>query len=383
MAHMTNSMHVPPDRLTQADFPPLPPLRIDIATAPYQAHKGQSLHLLDVQLLIEGFEHTGAVFTALYRNSWTSQSFEIALKWGQATGAQNAAQLPLIVLPFLDDDKLATLAERQISGLDLCGNALLIIPGKVMVQRSGQPNRFRLERGLKSPYTGKAALVGRALLMQPHFATATDLLNYIRVRGGKLSQALVSRTLKALGEDLVVSSDKGQGLLVLQPTKLLDQLVKGWQASTGGLVKRHQRLLWRGKVNLPPEQLLAALTSSAVHSGQRFTATGLLTSSRYTNLSSGAERSAYVDSVGTLLNKLEAEETQRFPNLELWRAPDDAVYFDTVTSADGITWASALQTYLELATGDARTQQAALPLREGMLEEAMQKLNAAKESGSE
>ncbi len=369
---MATSVHSPPERLTQADLPLVPLVTIELDRDLIGSKRDwQIMHKLNVRSRVNGFDTSVVTFAAVYKTNWTAQSFEAAIKQLDSA-AFSAPVFPLVLLPYLDEAKLEVLAARQISGLDLCGNALLIVPGKLLVQRSGQPNRFKIERGLKSPNMGKASLVGRTLLVRPQFDTANNLLEFIRVQGGDLSQALVSRTLKALAEDLVVSNDKGRGIEVLQPEKLLDRLVEGWQASAGGIARREQRLLWRGRVPLPDMEgsdyvLRSILNVQASQQRQRLVMTGLSSASTWTNLSSGDLHAVYVDAVGDLLVGLNAEETRRFPNLELWRPPDEAVYFSARHDADGGRWASQVQTYLEMATEDARTQAAAVALRASIL----------------
>jgi hypothetical protein len=364
---MADPMHTPPEVLTQSDLPVLPLVELNRARNLYSTKDGQLLDLIGVRVLGAGFGDVGAVYYAVYRKTWTAQSLEAALKLLRGAVVPENQYLPLVILPYLDEDKLAALADQKISGLDLCGNALLIMPGRLLVYRSGRPNRYRVDQGLKSPYTGKASLVSRALLERPRFATAKALLGFIEARGSTLSQPLVSRTLRALEDDLMASQAKEQGIAVLQPEKLLDRLVSGWQTNLGNPAQRESRLLWRGTVNLPAAELLPVLATKARAAGQRFSATGLMSATHWTNLSSGDGQAAYADVLGDLLNDLDATATRRFPNLELWRTPDDAVYFNATTGQDGSVWASRLQTYLELVTGDARTQQAAQPLRQLLL----------------
>lgn len=364
------AVHTPPTSLAQAELPELPLVTVERAGDTHHAPGGQRLDTLSLRSRAAGFEGPGARYAAAYRADWTAQSFESALKQLNGAGLEGSGLLPLVVLPYLNEEKLAVLAGRQVSGLDLCGNALLIFPGRVLVQRSGQPNRFRVERRLQSPYTGRASLVGRALLAQPSFGTAGGLLAFIHGRGGELSQALVSRSLRALEDELIVSQSRGQGVRLIQPARLLDRLARGWQALAERPGPQEDRLLWRGRVELPPEDLLPTLAARAQAGGARLTATGLTSASRLTNLSSGDLTSVYIDDARNLLSGLEAQETRRFPNLELWRPPDEAVYFDTVQGQEGGVWASPLQAYLEMANGDARTQQAASSLRAAMLERA-------------
>jgi hypothetical protein len=49
---------------------------------------------------------------------------------------------PLLFLPFLGEQQLQELEQEKISGIDLCGNGVVVVPGKFAVFRSGGKNRF-------------------------------------------------------------------------------------------------------------------------------------------------------------------------------------------------------------------------------------------------
>ena len=68
---------------------------------------------------------------------------------------------------------------------------------------------------------------------------------------------------------------------------------------------------------------------------------------------------------------------QFFPNVELLETDDERVYFDA-RSNDGRMLASPVQTWLELATGDKRSQEVANELRARLLRE----LEARREAGN-
>jgi hypothetical protein len=59
-----------------------------------------------------------------------------------------------------------------------------------------------------------------------------------------------------------------------------------------------------------------------------------------------------------LLEQLPGSQADRFPNLELIETEDETVYFDA--RHDGNSWwASPVQVYLELMTGDKRDRETA------------------------
>ena len=49
---------------------------------------------------------------------------------------------PMIIVPFLNEEQLAELDRQGVSGLDLCGNGIVVIPGKLAVYRTGAKYHF-------------------------------------------------------------------------------------------------------------------------------------------------------------------------------------------------------------------------------------------------
>src|SRR5438105_860269 len=50
--------------------------------------------------------------------------------------ARAAKVNPLVVVPYLAEEQLARLEQIGVSGLDLCGNGVLTIPGELLVLRT-------------------------------------------------------------------------------------------------------------------------------------------------------------------------------------------------------------------------------------------------------
>jgi hypothetical protein len=67
-----------------------------------------------------------------------------------------------------------------------------------------------------------------------------------------------------------------------------------------------------------------------------------------------------------LLKPLSGNQSDRFPNLELIETEDETVYFDA-RQKDNFWWASPVQVYLELMTGDKRDQETAEQVRSFLL----------------
>ncbi|WP_394796895.1 hypothetical protein [Armatimonas sp.] len=312
-------------------------------------------------------EHEGKAFTFAteYKPNWQERAFQAALERATAT-QQEPGHYPLIVLPYLSEKHLDTLAKNRVSGLDLCGNGLILVPGHWLIRQSGKPNRFRIEQTLRNPYQGKASLVGRTLLQQGTFAKLDDLHAEIVRRGGEASLALVSRAVQRLEEDVVTLRTEGSRVRLVQPEKLLDALVQAYEP-------RRVRLVWRGKVP-EPEKALPLLFARAKERGRCAIMTGIGSATRYAPLAMESTLRLYLSpesDVSSFLSELGAVPGERFPNLEIYAYPDETCFFDGKAGENGVVWASPLQTYLEMKrNGDIRLQESAAAIRPQILGEA-------------
>ncbi|MCX6365160.1 MAG: hypothetical protein NTX57_00395, partial [Armatimonadetes bacterium] len=237
---------LPPRSLASGGAWSFPPLALSVQTA--------------AETLVQvAYDDQIVAFVAEYKASWQERAFQAALEWAQARRQEEP--YPLVVLPYLSDERIQTLLTYRISGVDLCGNGLILVPGRWLIRQSGKPNRFRIEQALRNPYQGKASLVGRTLLQQSTFPRLDDLHNEIARRGGEVSLALVSRAVQRLEEDVMTLRKEGSRVRLVQPEKLLDALVDAYEP-------RRVRRVWRGKV-ADPVSALPLLFARARERGQR------------------------------------------------------------------------------------------------------------------
>ncbi|GGB84291.1 hypothetical protein GCM10008019_45390 [Deinococcus soli (ex Cha et al. 2016)] len=308
-------------------------------------------------------------FELIYRPAWSRRDFEGVLRQ-----ADYAAGTPLVVLPYLDRGKLNALLSAGVSGMDLCGNFALTQHGTWLIYASGAPNRFKIHTPLQNPYQGKSAFVGRALLQQPAYPTVQALQQTIEAQGGTVSLALVSRALNALKADVIVGSTPGTRVLLLQPERLLDHLIAGWKNA-----QKKPRVLWRGRVAQPLPHILPQLFQNARDAGLSAFVTGLGSASRYADITMENVAYVYAERPELLLKGIPAAPGERFVNLEILELPDPSAAYATILDDEGVRWASALQTYLEMQAGEIRLQESAQPLRQRLLDR-MQDLIAHYES---
>ena len=285
----------------------------------------------------------------------TPQGVQLAV--AQARAAVRQGEHPMIQVPYLSPEWLEKLERQGVSGVDLCGNGVIVVPDRLWIQRSGQPNRYRESRALIDPYRGRSAMVGRALMQRPSWSGLNALAEWTKEQGARLSLSQVSKAVRAMEEDLVVSRAKGS-IVVSDPQRLLDQLGRGWGRPSIGA--RQFLTLPGGRESLADLSAIPSL---------KWTVTGQSAGSRYVVHVQGGPQQIAVTDVASARIRLGGviEPVPSFADVELLETHEPGFYFGCETDEKGIRWASRLQTWLELQNGDARQQEAAQELRRQIL----------------
>jgi hypothetical protein len=333
--------------------------------------------------VLEGQPKAGATrrFDAYVEASWRGSKARFALEC-KATSTPKAFQdalnvlkssslrkgyRPMLMLPCLSEMQLKELEKEGISGIDLCGNGMVVVPGRFAVFRSGEKNRFSSSSPIKNIYRKNSSMVGRVFLVRPVYDTVQEICAEINRRNllvnrwdkRPMSLPTVSKSLKVLGEDLILER-KGT-IRLLQPDKLLEKLSENYAApkitervrlkvpEEGGAI-RELLLKQSQELNLP---LVAAGTSSV---GQ------------YAVMQRGDVISVYCPCLEVLLERLPGSQSDRFPNLELVETEDETVYFDARQEGN-FWWASPVQVYLELMAGDKRDRETAEQVKSFLLKD--------------
>jgi hypothetical protein len=71
----------------------------------------------------------------------------------------------MVFMPFLTVQQLQDLEREGYSGIDLCGNGVVVAPGTFVVHRSGGKNRFPSSALIKNIYRKNSSMVGRAFFL--------------------------------------------------------------------------------------------------------------------------------------------------------------------------------------------------------------------------
>jgi hypothetical protein len=338
-----------------------PPLQVtDSQTEPPFTVKGRSA-AMDA-LLTLGWQGRTYRFGVETKRLWTPKVIAEAMAAAREN-AGKASVYPLILIPYLSEERVLALEAEGISGIDLCGNGVVVVPNELLVLRTGFPNCFRWEGTIKNVYRKNSSIVARTFLLVPQFDSVKEALAEIRRRGGDVAAATVSKVCKSLEADLVLERGRGadpvaRRLRLLQPEKLLDLLADNY-------VPPEVSQTFRGKCSLPPEVLRERLAKGEVNSGVRVVLTGASSVEAYAVMAREPVQCFYCTDVGKIVTSLagDVRETPRFANVTFQETRDDFVYFDRRPDLA----ASPIQAYLELIKGDNREKETADQVRRMIL----------------
>ena len=336
----------------------LPPLRVRLDSEGSRLETGGRLRRPDANASVDvTWKDRTFRFAAELTVQTTPKAFHDAIE--RIRAAASAAEMrPLLVAPYLAPERLEELESRGVSGIDLSGNGVVVVPGELLVFRTGNPNRYPAGRRIRNVYAGASSLVARVFLLRPRFETVQSVMDEITARGGRVSLSTVSKVLKVLDEDLVIRRD-GRTSELLQPDELLDRLADSYRPPRAGALRSYR---WVGG----PVDLGEALAGW----GGRLVRTGEASVDRYAVMPREKTSRCYCTSITIVEERLQGrlDEEARFPDLELIKTGDPTVYFDT-RSEDGVPAASPIQCWLELQAGDKRQVDAATTVRGRMLEQ--------------
>ncbi|WP_035613474.1 hypothetical protein [Haloferula sp. BvORR071] len=302
----------------------------------------------------------------------TPEAIERAIAKASATGGA-----PLILVPYLSDKRLDELEQRRVSGIDACGNGLIISPGKLLVSRRGNPNLYPDSRSLNKPFNGRSAMVGRMLLAQGRWPSLNALHQALATNGavdeiGKpLSLSQVSKAVSALVEERIVRK-AGGSIILTEPLLLLEELAKAWKMP-GDPVTYFANV----EDGLNIADCLSSLSLSTPVAGYqrllRWGVTGESSVSLHSALPRHGPLKIAVSNILMALNamgrRITKAVTPGFADVQFIETKESGFYFGNIVGTDGLRWASLLQTWLELQAGDARQQESARDLKKRLIEE--------------
>lgn len=276
---------------------------------------------------------------------------------GEKTAGKSAGKssFPIIIAPYLSEQTLNRLAEAEISGIDLSGNGVVVIPGKLFVYRAGAKNKFLSNAPIKNVFRGTSSLVVRVFFNKPEYKNVGEILNEITTRGGKTTLPTVSKVLKALEEELLIA--KGEKVRLLDAKKLLDLLIKNYR-----------RPQVRRTLSIKCTDMSPALEKMSENAKKKNVSFACDYPGRYTVMPSETfPLKIYTESIDELLEGVNFAETIRFPDIILLETDEPTVYFDRRKEQKSY-FLSPLETFLQLSTEGKREKEAASLMIRKLLE---------------
>jgi len=311
---------------------------------------------------IKRYNSAKSVTEAIYTAKQTVRAY--GSLWPESPGTENQIY-PLIITPWLSWENLMLLENELVSGIDLCGNGAITLPG-IQIRRAGQPNAYPDSRLVRNVYSGNTSLVARVFLLRPSYTSVNNIIEEIKTRDGEITQPTVSKAIRQLQEDLIISKEK-KNIRLVQSDKLLERL-----SSEFSKPKIRQTIQF--KINDAP--IGRTLSDAAKIAGAKIALTGNSSVDLFTAFAQEPLVSFYCNKpLSNLLKALKEppELDSKFPNVRLIETEDPTVYFDAkYNEADSVFTSSIVQTWLELNAGDGRQKEAAIKIKQLILENLQQ-----------
>jgi len=338
----------------------LPPLRIRLLKNNIIPGLNQRF-----KAIIELSWHQNIVRCAVeYKSLYTPKAFRDGLNFLKLLMLPRGYE-PLLFMPFLSEEHLLDLEREGISGIDLCGNCVVIVPGMLAIFRSGGENRFSTSAPIKNIYRKNSSMVGRVFLLKYRYDGVQEICAEVNRRNilinkwnkKPMSLATVSKSLKTLEQDLIIQRNKT--IQLIQPDKLLEKLSRNYNSPT-----------ITGQVRIKISEGRAGIQKLLLNYSKELNipivATGLSSVDKFAVMKREELLSVYCPHMDTLLERIQGSISDRFPNLEIIETNDEPVYFDAWQEGD-FRWASPIQVYLELMMGDRRDRETAEQMKSDIL----------------
>lgn len=279
----------------------------------------------------------------------------------------------MFLAPYLSPAILERLIREGVSGIDLSGNGVVIIPGEWFVMRTGNENRYPSSAPIKNIYRGRSSLVCRALLLRAEYPSVGAIVDALRDdKGGNtgVTQATVSKVLKTLQEELLITragEGRSSSIRLTQPGELLDRLVRNYQQPKTSRILRGVpvRTIPGDEDDVSETTPMAIMAAAAERAGVRYAIDQVAS---YASFPGSEEVRIYVQSLAPIIDADAIREDDRFATVRLVETRDPTAYFDTRV-VGGTSRVSPIQVYLELANGTKREREISDTVRARILSE--------------
>jgi len=159
----------------------------------------------------------------------TPKVLELMSPWFARIKSVAQQETFVLICPYLSPRSQQYCLKKNINFVDLCGNILIQIPGKLLIQRLNRPNIYKENQIYRNPFGGASSRVIRVLLQVPGKSwTVTEIEKELEIESKrqkrkdlfKLSISSISKTIRALQEDLLIQR-RNLKIVVTDPKQLL------------------------------------------------------------------------------------------------------------------------------------------------------------------
>ncbi len=261
-------------------------------------------------------------------------------------------EILLLAAPFMGESGMAKCAEAGISWLDLSGNADVRAPGLRLYVR-GEKNKFISPGRNENPFAPKSSRIARHLLYQPGKSWTQREL----AEDTGLGEGFVSRIVKSLEAQQLVSRDSTGRLMLNKADVMLDAWLQGYDFTRHAIIRGH--LAGRSG-----EEIQGKISAILRDQSVKHAATGLGAAWLYSHFAAFRTVSIYLAEWpdNKLLEQIGFRQTDSGANVWLI-IPKDADLFHAVQPVEDIPCVHRIQTWLDLKFHPERAEEAAVELR--------------------
>lgn len=324
---------------------------------------GNGEHKADFNLKNQGSEidlilqTSGHLFLVELRNSGTVSSVNSAIdKLDEIIAKINQKAVPVVAVPFMGDVGRQLCSKRNVSWLDLSGNANIVTSG-LRVQIEGKPNQFKRKGRPKNVFAPKSSRIARRLLIAPgQYFTQRELTHET-----KLDEGLVSRVVREMEKSGLLIRNESGAVKPKDPDILLDAWSEKYSFSDHRIIKGF--VAERNSTDI-----VANLAQSFRNNKFDFAVTGLSAAWLMTHFAAYRTSTIYLSEEPSeeALKKLNFVKEDRGTNVWLV-IPNDEGVFDGSLEVEKVRCVSPVQVYLDLKGHPERAKEAAENLREQFL----------------
>ena len=216
-----------------------------------------------------------------------------------------------------------------------------------------EKNIFREKRSIKDIYSNNSSILPCYLLSEGRVDNNLKrIAASLIAKGGSLSLGTISKVLKSLADELLISRS-GEEIKVIQPAILLSKLLQSYKKPA---------IIEKIYIKLPDDQEEARNTLNKSFGPTNWMFTGESSAFKYATKTRDYQYEIYVSLDEINHSELNKYIDKRFYNYTVLCLKDKSVFFDSKEN-----YASIIQTFLELSLLDKREKEIAEDIKRSII----------------